>query len=246
MPRIARVAVGGVPYHITQRGNARQIVFADPLDYRVYLKLLRRYSEQHKLRIWAWCLMPNHIHLLAVPETSKTLATALGSTQREYARYRNGRLASCGHLWQNRFYSCPVEDRGVWPVMAYIERNPLRAGLVQVAESYPWSSARCHTGDAAPDPFLGTPAWCDDATILRWREILRLGIDEEAFQDRLRRATDTGRPFGSDEFTQRLERSVDRRLRRLLPGRPRKSEIGDTITCYRNSSTATYEGSELE
>ncbi len=97
MPRIARVAIAGIPYHITQRGNARQIVFSDAQDYRVYLKLLRRFSDEHKLRIWAWCLMPNHVHLLAIPETPTTLACALGSAHREYSRYRNwpvGKLRS--------------------------------------------------------------------------------------------------------------------------------------------------------
>lgn len=229
MSRIPRVAIAGIPYHITQRGNARQIVFSDAQDYCVYLRLLRRYSKMHKLRIWAWCLMPNHVHLLAVPETSSTLARALGSTHRDYARYRNSRSSSCGHLWQARFYSCPIEVRGVWPVMAYIERNPVRAGLVQTAESYPWSSARCHTAASQVDKWLGTAPWCNDPSAARWREVLHIGLDEVSFRERLREATETGRPFGSDEFAEHLEDRIHRKLRRRPAGRAR-TKIGTGYT----------------
>ena len=229
MPRIARVAIAGIPYHITQRGNARQIVFSDAQDYRVYLKLLRRFSDEHKLRIWAWCLMPNHVHLLAIPETPTTLACALGSAHREYSRYRNGRSASCGHLWQARFFSCPIEDRGVWPVMAYIERNPVRAGLAPAAESYPWSSARCHTAAAGSDSWLGAAYWCNELSAANWRDVLRVGLDEASLRDRLRDATDTGRPFGSEEFAEGLEQRANRTLRRRPVGRS-STKLGTPYT----------------
>jgi putative transposase len=111
MPRIARVVAEGVPHHITQRGNGRQTVFDDAQDHHVYLKLLRKYTREHRLHIWAWCLMSNHVHLLAVPDTSDSLSRALGRVHCDYARYRNARAASCGHLWQSRYYSCPVDGR---------------------------------------------------------------------------------------------------------------------------------------
>jgi putative transposase len=244
MPRIARVSIAGIPYHITQRGNARQIVFSDAQDYRVYLKLLRRYSDEHKLRIWAWCLMPNHVHLLAIPETSTTLACALGSAHREYARYRNSRSASCGHLWQARFFSCPVEDRGVWPVMAYIERNPVRAGLTPAAESYQWSSARCHTASAATDSWLRTAYWCNEVNAANWRDVLRIGLDEASFRDRLRDATDTGRPFGSEEFAEGLERRANRTLRRRPPGRS-STKSGTPYTATAIKMVTAYTASAL-
>ena len=134
--RIARAVALGIPHHITQRGNARQTVFDNEKDRRVYLELLRYYTDKHRLRIWAWCLMSNHIHLLAVPETADTLKRTLARTHRDYACYRNAQLATCGHLWQSRYYSCPVDQLGLWPAMAYIERNPVRAGLVVVAEDF--------------------------------------------------------------------------------------------------------------
>src|SRR5229473_3235640 len=107
--RIARVVALGNPHHITQRGNARQTVFDNEKDRRVYLELLRYYTDKHRLRIWAWCLMSNHVHLLAVPEIARSMQRALGQTRHDYARYRNAQRATCGHLWQSRYYSCPVD-----------------------------------------------------------------------------------------------------------------------------------------
>jgi putative transposase len=181
MPRIARVVAEGVPHHITQRGNGRQTVFGDAQDHHVYLKLLREYTREHRLQVWAWCLMSNHVHLLAVPRTSESLSRALSRIHSDYTRYRNARTASCGHLWQARYYSCPVEEPAVWRVMAYIERNPVRAGLVDIAEKFQWSSARVHATDY-DDGGVEMAPWRNNYTAARWRETLRLGADEEALQ----------------------------------------------------------------
>jgi putative transposase len=227
MSRIARVSVAGIPYHITQRGNYRQVVFTDAQDHQTYLNLLRRYREEHGLRIWSWCLMSNHVHLLAVPRTAESLARALGCTHRDYARYRNVRVATCGHFWQARYYSCPVEERGLWAVMAYIERNPVRAGMVASAEEYRWSSARAHVTGRDEDGWLDMRHWREEYTSVRWVEVLRDGIEEEAFRERLRVSTRTGRPMGSDNFVDDIERAVNRTLRPREPGRPKKT--GDSI-----------------
>jgi putative transposase len=223
MARIARVIAEGLPHHITQRGNGRQVVFDDLHDRRVYLKLLRRYTEEHDVRIWAWCLMTNHVHLLAVPYNVPGLARALGRIHSEYARYRNARLSSCGHLWQARYYSCPVDESGAWPVMAYIERNPVRAGLVESAADFPWSSARAHIANHDDHGFLEMSAWRKQYDASRWREALQIGLEEEALRERLRAATLTGRPFGSAEFIERLEGAANRTLRPRRPGRPPKN-----------------------
>lgn len=225
MARMARVVAPGVPHHVTQRGNARQTVFEDPEDRRIYLNLLREYSTEHHLQIWAWCLMTNHIHLLAVPKTSLALARAIGAAHRDYARYRNARSCRCGHFWQARYYSCPVDASGVWPVMAYIERNPVRAGLVPHAEDYPWSSAAVHVRGWDDSGFIDLAAWREQYTCERWQEALQLGVDEEALQERIRRATRTGRPLGSDGFTHELEHVAGRRLRPGQRGRPRRSVL---------------------
>ena len=224
MGRISRVVAQGIPHHITQRGNARQVVFDDAKDRRVYLKLLRSYAEKYRLRIWAWCLMSNHVHLLAVPETAESLKRTLGQTHHDYARYRNAELATCGHLWQSRYYSCPVDQPGIWPVMAYIERNPVRAGLVQLAEDYVWSSAGAHVIGRDQEDFVDMSPWRAAYTAERWRDILQLGIEEEALQERLRLATLTGRPFGSDQFIEELELNSNRALKLKSVGRKRKGE----------------------
>jgi putative transposase len=177
------------------------------------------------MNVWAWCLMTNHIHLLAVPETPRALACTLGSTQREYARHRNARLASCGHIWQARYYSCPVEHRRIWAVAAYIERSPVRAGMVESAEEYAWSSARAHIAGGDEDGWLVMRPWREEYTTVRWHQVLRDGIEEEALQERLRSATATGRPFGSEEFRESLERTSGRQLAPRKPGLPRKADL---------------------
>jgi putative transposase len=219
MGRIARVVAQGQPHHITQRGNARQIVFDDAKDRRLYLQLLRYYADKFRLRIWAWCLMSNHIHLLAVPETVESMSRTLGQTHHDYAYYRNGQRDSCGHVWQSRYYSCPVDEPGVWPVMAYIERNPVRAGLVQYAEDYVWSSAATHILGRDEENFLDLSQWEAVYSAERWRDTLRLGVEEEVLQERLRLATLSGRPFGSDQFIEKLELTSNRRLRPKPVGR---------------------------
>jgi putative transposase len=219
MGRIARVVAQGQPHHITQRGNARQIVFDDAKDRRLYLQLLRYYAEKFRLRIWAWCLMSNHVHLLAAPETIESIKRTMGQTHHDYACYRNGQLDSCGHVWQARYYSCPVDQSGVWSVMAYIERNPVRAGLVEFAEDYVWSSARTRILGCDEENFLDLAQWQAFYTAERWRDTLRLGVEEELLQERIRHATLTGRPFGSEEFVAKLESTSKRRLRPNPAGR---------------------------
>jgi putative transposase len=225
---MARVVAAGVPQHVTQRGNARQDIFDDSADRRVYLSLLRRYASEHGLGIWAWCLMTNHVHLLAVPKTGVSLADALGRAHRDYARYHNARSGKSGHLWQARYYSCPVDTPGVCTVMAYIERNPVRAGIVGHAEDYPWSSAAAHVTDRDDSGLLGATTALEDYTKERCRETLRSGVDDEALGERIRLATMTGRPFGSAEFTEELEVATHRRLRPRPAGRPKKACSAET------------------
>ncbi len=152
MPRIARIIAPGYPHHITQRGNNRATVFFDDEDRRTYLKLLSAYAHKHSLQIWAYCLMDNHIHLLAVPETETALARGIGLTNQVYTQYLNRKLTQSGRVWQNRFFSCVVgSEQYLWAVARYIERNPLKVGLAERVDDYQWSSAKAHlteTNDA--------------------------------------------------------------------------------------------------
>jgi putative transposase len=221
MPRIARVVAEGVPHHVTQRGNARQQVFHCAEDYALYKDLLWRYAAESGLALWAYCLMPNHVHLICAPESGRSLAAALGRTHADYARYFNISGRSCGHVWQARFYSCPMDWGHCWQAMAYVERNPVRAGMVGEAAEYRWSSAAAHMGLAA-EPMLDLRSWQAEYDAVRWAEALRTSVEEECIAERVREATLRGRPLGPEAFVQSLERITGRRLQPNPPGRPRR------------------------
>ena len=227
MSRIARIVLENIPYHLTQRGNGRQQVFFEPQDYRLYLDLLRNYSEDAHLRLWAYCLMPNHVHLIALPERPEAMASALGRTHADFARHFNLRRRTCGHVWQARFFSCPLEAAHLWRAAAYVERNPSRARIVEHPGDYPWSSAPMHLGLTANAGLLDLTPWQTEYTPRSWRTALAMGVDEEAFGRRLQEASRRGRPLGSDEFAQNLEEQTNRTLRPLPAGRPRKRTRND-------------------
>ena len=144
MARIARVVAPGLPHHIIQRGNRRQKVFFKEGDYSQYLELLEDYSSKFNLDILAYCLMPNHIHLIATPHTGTGLAQAIGETHRNYTRFINFREKWRGYLWQGRFSSYVLDERYLLSATRYILLNPVKANLVKKPWDYKWSSARHH------------------------------------------------------------------------------------------------------
>jgi len=220
MPRIARIIAPGYPHHLTQRGNNRAMVFFDDEDRQTYLKLLAGYARKHALQIWAYCLMDNHVHLLAVPETETALARGIGLTNQVYTQYLNRKLNQSGRVWQNRFFSCLVEnEQYLWAVGRYIERNPLKVGLAKSAEAYRWSSAKAHlTG--ADDAVLSSTSWLDPSERAAYSEFV---LDEnDEVDEAIRKATRTGRPFGSESFVDMLEIRLNQTFRPKRAGRPRK------------------------
>ncbi len=223
MPRIARVVVGGLPYHITQRGNYGQVVFDEDDDRRTYLKWLRTYSRSSGLRLWAYCLMPNHVHFVAVPDVGKedALARTFNQLHMRYAQYLNGKRKQRGHLWQGRFYSCPLDERHLYEAVKYVERNPVRVRLVSKPGDYPWSSAHSHIAREA-NPILSSGCPLVEA-VADWAEYLAVPEDEQVLRE-LRVATRTGRPAGDESFVQRLAGILGRNLLSLPCGRPRKRE----------------------
>jgi putative transposase len=225
MPRKSRVVAIGVPHHVTQRGTDRQNVFWHERDRRAYLETLFEYAGRYDLEVWAYCLMTNHVHFIAVPRREISLARVFGRTHSDYARYANVLRRGCGHLWQARFYSCPLDEPATWRAMAYVERNPVRAGLAETADQYPWSSAKAHCQGWDPESRLAMAQWSSRYSGERWREVLRTSVGEEAFQERLRQATGVGLPLGSDEFIVQLGRTLDRNLQSRPPGRPRKRPL---------------------
>jgi len=205
----------GLPHHVTQRGNGRRAVFHSDEDRSVYLQLLREYGERYAVRWWGYCLMSNHVHLVAVPMKENALANTLRRAHSDYARYANVKLRTSGHFWQNRYYSCPLDQIHQWTAIAYVERNPVRAGMVSQAEDYAWSSAPMRLSGSDASGFLDLAPWKRCYSRERWRDILATGIGEEAELERIREATRTGRPLGSPDFVQdvglRLGRALERR-----------------------------------
>lgn len=221
MPRIARVIATEYPHHITQRGNNRATVFFDDEDRQTYLKLLAGYAQKHDFQIWAYCLMDNHIHLLAVPETETSLARGIGLTNQVYTQYLNRKLNQSGRIWQNRFFSCVVENNQyLWAVARYIERNPLKAGLVENVEAYRWSSAKAHI-TRTNDTLLGAISWLSPEDQIAYAEFVRTEDDET--DNAIRIATRTGRPFGSEDFVDFLEFQLQQSLKAKRRGRPFKT-----------------------
>ncbi len=223
MPRIARVVIDDLPHHITQRGNGGQPVFRVPADYRLYLDLLRANAKRNNLRLWGYCLMPNHVHLIAVPPGPQSLARALGRTHADYARHFNLQHRSCGHVWQARYFSCPMDEVHLWRALVYVERNPVRAGLVAHAGNYIWSSAEAHLSGRDLSGLLDMKPWRQRYTKERWAEALRVGVEEEALGERIHQASRLGRPLGSDQFVAELEDRSGRRLRPRPVGRHPKA-----------------------
>lgn len=221
MARLARIVVPGVPHHITQRGNNRQDVFFVEDDRYVYLGLLKQQALKYGLWVEGYCLMSNHIHVVGVPAREESLAKTLGRTHMLYTQYVNKMHNRSGHLWQNRFYSCAMDEEHRFNALAYVERNPVRAGLVGAAWDYAWSSAAVHCGETVGDGLIDVVAWRERAGDLNWREVLLIETEEEAVKA-VRRNTHTGRPLGSDSFLSKVEYFLGRRVRALAVGRPRK------------------------
>ena len=142
--RMARVVVAGMPHHVIQRGNRRQDVFFNDEDRQAYLKILQEQSRKYDVEIWAYCLMRNHVHLIAAPRQEPSLALAIGETHKRYTRMINFRERWRGYLWEGRFKSFVLDEVYIYAAVRYVERNPVRAKIVTKAEDYYWSSARAH------------------------------------------------------------------------------------------------------
>ena len=219
MARLARLVVPDVAHHVTQRGNRRQPVFFGDDDYLAYRELVSEACRERGVRCVAWCLMPNHVHLILVPPEPDALRATLAEAHRRYSRRINFAHGWTGYLWQGRFASYPMDDAHLMTAVRYVELNPVRARLVRAAEKWRWSSAKAHV-TGKPDGFTHLGAL---AGVQRnWRAMLRHGLeagdlDEDqvaAIEAHMR----TGRPLGSEAFIESLEASTARALKRRKPG----------------------------
>lgn len=224
MARLARVVVPGLPHHVTQRGNGRARTFSGDDDYRLYRDLLADACRGAGVEVWAWVLMPNHVHLILAPADADGLRRALAAAHRRYAGQIHARRQLTGHFWQGRFGSVVMDEDHLAAALRYVALNPVRARLVARAEDWAWSSVRAHL--AGRDDGLTTVA----PVLSRFpdfADLLDLGPDEAAFA-RLRRAESVGRPLGGDAFVAGLEAATSRSLRPAKRGRRPAAGEGET------------------
>jgi len=221
MPRLSRIVFSGVPHHITQRGNRREDVFFSDDDRLVYLEWLQSYCDQHDVQILAYCLMSNHIHLVAVPHSPEGLQKVFKPLHMRYAQRINRIKGWKGHVWQGRFFSSPLDETYLWAAIRYVERNPVRANIVEQAEAYRWSSAAGHCG-LINDGILGKRESWKNMLVSKadWSDWLLIEESDDRL-NQLRKHVEKGLPCGSKSFVDMLGHKVGRILEPRSQGRPK-------------------------
>jgi putative transposase len=224
MPRIARVVAEGYPHHITQRGNYRQKIFSIDADMEKYLILIGAESKRYELKVLAYCLMPNHIHFIVLPENNDSMGKAFKYVNMKYSQYYNKKIGSSGHLFQGRFFSSVMDERYLIACARYIERNPVRAKMVRMPCDYKWSSARMHCGMDGQDIF-GVKGLFNYADYPQkdWKKFIE-EPDNIGEIKNIRDQTRRGRPLGENIFIKKLEKNLGRFLMLRPRGRPKKNK----------------------
>jgi len=212
MARMPRLVVPGYPHHVTQRGNRRMITFFNQEDYQFYLDLVTDAKSDAGVEVWAYCLMPNHIHVVVVPEYS--LSRLFRFVHRHYTRRINFREKWRGHLWQERFHSFVMDEAHLLATVRYTELNPVRAKLCSLPEEWPWSSVQAHYQGKDDNVVAVKPML---KRINNWSAYLSV---EHRAEDvaAIRQHARTGRPIGSESFIGRLETLTGKRLKKRRPG----------------------------
>ena len=212
MSRIARVVNPGYPHHITQRGNNKQPIFRNSRDRKFYLYLLKKYSCQCGCKVHAYCLMPNHIHLLLVPNQNFSLAKTMQKISLSYTQHINKKYNRTGRLWECRFFSALIDkELYLWSVCRYIEQNPLRAGIATEATKYKWSSAKINAGLIKSD--FVEPVWKEYLNKNEYQRVLAEGLEEKEIK-KIRESTSKGIPLGSRKF---LNKMIDQFGKGIIP-----------------------------
>ena len=226
MPRLPRTVFAGLAHHITQRGNRRECIFLADHDRHAYLSWLKEYADKHDVEVLAYCLMPNHVHLIAVPKTVDGLHHMLKPLHMRYAQRMNLQKGWSGHLWQGRFFSSPLDEAYLWTALRYVECNPVRAAMVSRAEDYRWSSAAAHCKLRSDTLLKEETNWAKKfAEISSWSDWLSM-VDDAQILKILRQNANKGLPCGTAEFIQSLELKAGRALESRPRGRPSKSIRG--------------------
>ena len=229
MSRLARIVVPGAPHHVTQRGNRRQAIFFEDGDQAIYRDLLAEQARKHAVEVWAYCLMPNHVHLVLTPSEAdgegRGLGRAVGEAHRRYTNFINARGRWSGHLFQSRFSSVAMDEDHLIAAVRYVSLNPVRARLVGRAEQWPWSSVAAHLSGA--DDGLVTVRPVLDR-VGRFAALLDTDADDPVFRT-LRAAEGTGRPVGAADFIADLERRLGRPIARRASGRKAKAASAEQL-----------------
>ncbi len=219
MSRLARLVIPGYPHHVTQRGNRRAQTFFEDGDYALYESLLHEAAEKAGAEIWCYCLMPNHMHIIIVPSDGDGLRRTFADAHRRYTGYINARMRVTGHLWQGRFGSVVMDEEHLAHAVRYVSLNPVRAGLVERAEDWRWSSVSNHLSGQNSDLVKVAPVldrYGDFSTFLDQKEDI-----SDAFRA-LRQSETTGRPLGTDGWVEKLEVLTGRQLKPQKRGPKRK------------------------
>ncbi|CDS51285.1 Transposase and inactivated derivatives [Polaromonas sp. CG9_12] len=225
MARLPRLAVPGYPHHIIQRGNNRQTIFSSAADFQVLLSLLEENAQKFGVAVHAYVLMDNHFHLLATPTTSDGLPQMMQAVGRRYVRYFNDRQGRTGTLWDGRYRSNVIDTDGyLLACMAYIDLNPVRAGLVREAAAYPWSSHAHYVGQRAdrlvtPHALFWTLGNTPFSREAAYAALVAQGIAPEQ-QQQLTGAALGGWALGNDRFVANLQKQISRRVMKSKAGRP--------------------------
>jgi putative transposase len=202
MARLPRVVIPGIPHHVTQRGNGRQKTFFEEGDYALYLDLLAQAAERAHAEVWAYCLMPNHVHIILTPSDEDGLRRAFGELHRRYTGYVNARRRTTGHLWQGRFSSVAMDEAHFVTALRYVALNPVRARLVKRPEDWAWSSTRALIAGTDDHVVKVAPAL---ARVGDFAAFLGEDFDEALSYAALRKAESVGRPVGSAEWLAEME-----------------------------------------
>ena len=215
----------GIPHHVTQRGNRRERTFFEDGDYALYLDLLADAALRHGVEVWSYCLMPNHVHIIAVPRDEDGLARTFRHVHRHYTGYVNARMRVTGHLWQGRFSSVAMDEQHLFAALRYVALNPVRARLVARAEDWPWSSTRALISRTDDHVVTVAPALERTADFAAF---LGQDFDEALTYAALRKAESLGRPVGSSEWLEDMERQTGQKLLPAKRGPKPKANSGIT------------------
>jgi len=221
MPRVARIVAKGYPHHVMQRGNNKQVTYFEDEDYRVYLELFEKYRKKHDLDVISYCPMPNHVHFSVIPKEEHSLAKVFQSCHMRYAQYFNEKYDRTGHLWQCRFYSCPMDNRHLYLAVKYIENNPVRAKRVQNPEDWKWSSARTHLkGEKSIITLTDANKLMN---ICDWEAYLN-EQENSTEMEMMRNHTFSGKPLGNPSFIESLYKTFGDRVKPRPMGRPKSRD----------------------